>query len=586
MNSSSLSIQPLFPFWTIVLGAPLLLAFLVWKEIGRRSRFLLVRIVAVVLMISSIVAWLLQPTQASKKETAGIILLTKNYDRAKADSLVKKYPKLTILRLNDAVGFENVNAIQAYELSDYKSEIAFILGDGLPDYEEKVINAPYTFISGKLPIGVTQLEIPANLHVGQTAKVNGTVNMERRTTLILKGPGQAEDSVTLKGAGLKSFSFSFQSRQAGLFQYALVTRDSLNDEIESKIPIEIKPEEKLNILFVQKYPTAEVRYLKNFLAEKGYAITVRSQISKTNFHYEYSNQESIRIDRLTPELLETLDLVFLDSESLNGLSPSELKTLEQACRAGLGAIILLNSTDTKSKIPLLNASARAYAQDTVRLKGTSTNFVLPATPVSIVAASVITPVVVSSNRTLSGFVNLGAGKVGFQLLHETYRLLLEGKINDYANVWSPLLESITRLKLQRFKIQIENQFPYYTDEPLSINVIAANEDPILKNESTTLPLQEDVIVDDYWHATTWADKAGWHQLQTQDSTQLNYFVSAADEWQTLRVTNQHKQHQSRSTSYSERTEREVTSIAKPISPLSFFITFLLSSGFLWLAPKL
>jgi hypothetical protein len=142
-----------------------------------------------------------------------------------------------------------------------------------------------------------------------------------------------------------------------LFQYALVTRDSLNDEIESKIPIEVKPEEKLNILFVQKYPTAEVRYLKNFLAEKGYAITVRSQISKTNFHYEYSNQESIRIDRLTPELLETLDLVFLDSESLNGLSPSELKTLEQACRAGLGAIILLNSTDTKSKIPLLNASA-------------------------------------------------------------------------------------------------------------------------------------------------------------------------------------------------------------------------------------
>jgi hypothetical protein len=58
----------------------------------------------------------------------------------------------------------------------------------------------------KLPIGITQLEIPANLHVGQTAKVNGTVNMERRTTLILKGPGQAEDSVTLKGAGLKSFS--------------------------------------------------------------------------------------------------------------------------------------------------------------------------------------------------------------------------------------------------------------------------------------------------------------------------------------------------------------------------------------------
>jgi hypothetical protein len=81
------------------------------KRLEERSRFLLARIVAVVLMISSIVAWLLQPTQASKKETAGIILLTKNYDRAKADSLVKKYPKLTILRLNDAVDFENVSML-------------------------------------------------------------------------------------------------------------------------------------------------------------------------------------------------------------------------------------------------------------------------------------------------------------------------------------------------------------------------------------------------------------------------------------------------------------------------------------------
>jgi hypothetical protein len=93
-------------------------------------------------------------------------------------------------------------------------------------------------------------------------------------------------------------------------------------------------------------------------------------------------------------------------------------------------------------------------------------------------------------------------------------------------------------------------------------------------------------VDDFWHATTWADKTGWHQLQTQDSVKLNYFVSASDEWQSLRVANQHNQHQSRSTSYSEKTQRELISVAKSISQLLFFITFLMSSGFLWLAPKL
>jgi len=585
MNSASLNIQPLFPLWMIILGAIVLLGFLVWNEIGRKIRFLPARITAVVFMICSIVAWLLQPTRAVEKETTGVILLTKNYDLDKVDSLVKKYPELGVLRLNDANDFKNSRLIQSYELSDYKSEIAFVVGDGLPAYGEEIISTSYTFIPGKLPIGVTQLVIPANVHVGQTAAVTGTINTEGSTTLILKGPGQAEDSVTLKGAGQKSFSLYFQSRQAGLFQYTLSMRDSLNNITEAQLPIEIKAEEKLNILFLQKFPTAEVRYLKNFLAEKGHAIIVRSQISKTNFHYEFSNRESIRIGRLTTELLEAVDLVLLGSESLNGLSASELKGLEQSCHQGLGAIVLFNSTDSKDKIPLLNASAKSYEQDTVRLKGVSNSFVLPATPVSIVAPT-ITPVTVSSNRVLSGFVNLGAGKAGFQLLYETYRLLLEGKAFDYADVWSPLLEATTRQKSQQFKIQIENQFPYYNDESLSVSVIAANEEPVLKSESTLLPLQEDVIVDDYWHATTWAGKAGWHQFYTQDSTRLNYFVVPANDWQPLRIANQHKQHQSRSTSYSERTQRELISIAKPISRLLFFIVFLLASGFLWLAPKL
>ncbi|MDZ7648640.1 MAG: hypothetical protein U5K54_16465 [Cytophagales bacterium] len=584
--NSSLNIQPLFPLWAIFLGALILLTFLVWKEIERKIRFLSARITAVLFMILSIVASLLQPTRTSEMETDGAILLTKNYDRAKADSLVKKYPTLAILCVNEAIDFKDARILQPYELFDYKSEIAYVLGDGLPAYEERIISTPYAFIPSKLPIGVTQLTIPANVHVGQMATISGTVNTEGRSTLILKGPSQAEDSITLKGAGLKSFSLSFESRQAGLFQYSLTMRDSLNDETEERLPIEIRPEEKLNILFIQKYPTAEVRYLKNYLSEKGHAITVRSQISRTNFHYEYSNHESIRIDRLTPEILESFDLLFLDSESLSGLSASELKNLEQSCREGLGAILFINSADTKNKIPLLNASASTYAQDTVRLKGTTTSFVLPATPVSIVTSSVTTPIIISSNRTLSGYVNVGAGKIGFQLLHETYRLLLEGKENDYASLWSPLLEATTRLKPQQFKIQLDNQFPYYSDEPLLINVIAASVEPILKSENTPFPLQEDVIVDDYWHTTTWAGKAGWHQLHTQDSTQLNYFVAAADEWQTLRIANQHRHHISRSTFYSERAQRELTSITKPIFSLLFFIIFLLASGFLWLAPKL
>ncbi|MBK8289765.1 MAG: hypothetical protein IPK96_01285 [Flammeovirgaceae bacterium] len=140
--NSSFNIQPLFPLWVIFLGAIILLTFLVWKEIGRKIRFLSTRITAVVFMVLSIVAGLLQPTRTSEKETTGAILLTKNYDQAKADSLVNKYPSLAIIKLNEEVVFESARTLQPYELSDFKSDIAFVLGDGLPEYEEKLLVHP------------------------------------------------------------------------------------------------------------------------------------------------------------------------------------------------------------------------------------------------------------------------------------------------------------------------------------------------------------------------------------------------------------------------------------------------------------
>lgn len=584
MNNPSLSIQPLFPLWVIVLGTGVALTLLVWKEIAGKSRFLGARIVASIFMVGSIVALVMQPTSTFQKESVGAILLTRNYIRSKADSLVQKYPELVVLRVNEAADFKNALVLQSYELPDYEMEIVFILGDGLPAHDEKNIRGPYTFIPGKLPYGIAELMIPERMYVGQAATISGSVNISGGATLVLKGPARTEDSVIVQGNGLKSFAMSFQPKQEGLFQYALVVRDSLAGETKATLPVEIKPEEKLNILFVQNYPTADVRYLKNFLAEKGHAIAMRTQISKSDFRYEFSNQEPFRVDRLNAELLKTVDLVFLNSESLNRLNTSDMKDLEHACNEGLGIIILINSTD-KNKIPLLNASVTTYAQDTVRLKGASASFVLPTAPVSVITPSTI-PIVASSNRVLSGFMNLGAGKVGFQLLHESYRLLLEGKKNEYANLWSPLMEATTRLKLQRFQIQLENQFPYYTDEPLLIRVIAGTEEPELKDEGILLPLQEDGIVDDYWQTTTWAGKSGWHHLGTQDSTRLNYFVSTHDEWLTLRIANQHKRHLSKSTSYSGRTKRDVHFATKPISPVLFFIIFLLASGFLWLAPKL
>lgn len=586
MTKLVVAFQPVFSMWVILLGAFLLLMFLIWKEINRKNRFLAFRILAVVVMIGAITTWLLQPMTSVEKDTTSIILLTKNYDRTKADSLNKKYPTYKLLRTHDANAFKEANELMPYELGSHENDIVFILGDGLPYYEQGKITSPYSFLPGKLPIGVTQLNVPKSVRINQTATISGTINIQGNTTLILEEPGGRKDSAVFRGVGAKPFSFSFQAQQAGLFQYAITLRDSLVSKTEGQLSIEVTPEKKLNILIVQKFPSAEVRYLKNFLAEKGHALLVRSQISKNDFHYEFSNRESTRMDKLTSESLTEFDLLLMDSESLYGLSASELKSIEQATRGGLGVVVLMNDIDLKKKLPLLNASLKTYAHDTVHLKMKTQGIVLPALPVSVQALSSITPITSSAARILSGYRHEVAGKVGFQLLHETYRLLLEGKKSEYSMLWSPLLESTSRLTAESFKIQITNSFPYYHDEPLAVQVISSGDEPELKANSTLLPLQEDVLIDDYWHTTTWTSKPGWHLLTTQDSTALHYYVSPESEWSALRIANQQQQHLSNKPSIVSKKESNLTTEHIPISPLWFFVIFLLASGFLWLAPKL
>jgi hypothetical protein len=582
----ALTFQSVFSMWLILLGALLLLMFLIWKEINRKNRFLAGRISAVILMIGTITLWLLQPMTNAITDSTSIILLTKNYNRAKADSLTKKHLTYKFLRTSDATSLKDASELMLYELADHKNDIAFILGDGLPYYEQEKITSSYFFLPSKLPAGVTQLNAPRSVRVNQTATISGTINTQGTTIIILEEPGGGKDSVVLTGRGTKPFSLSFQTRQAGLFRYAVSLRDSLTTKMEGHLPIEVTPESRMNILFVQKYPSAEVRYLKNFLSEKGHALIVRSQISKNDFHYEFVNRESARIDRLTSESLNEFDLLIMDSESLRGLSASELKSLEQSSKEGLGVVILMNEVDLKSKLPLLNASLKTYAHDTVHLSIKSQSIVLPALPVSVLSGSSITPVTTSAARILSGYKHEVAGKVGFQLLHETYRLLLEGKATEYATLWSPLLESTARLKAESFKIQLTNSFPYYQDEPLAVQVISSKDEPELKNNTTLLPLQEDVLIDDYWHTTTWTGKPGWHTLTTQDSTALHYYVSPENEWSTLRIANQQRQHVSNESSAITKKESTLITEHKTISPLWFFIIFLLASGFLWLAPKL
>jgi hypothetical protein len=202
---------------------------------------------------------------------------------------------------------------------------------------------------------------------------------------------------------------------------------------------------------------------------------------------------------------------------------------------------------------------------------------------------VVEPVMQINDRVLSGYVNKGAGRIAFQLLQETYRLVLEGRKMEYASLWSPLVERAARTQNPNFKIEMDQPFfPIYPDEPIDVNIIAANGSPRLMHDGALIPLREDVVIDDYWHGRSWANEAGWHQFTIeQDSSKQNYYVSHPNEWQSLRIAQLHKSNAA--LSHNDSTSHNGLSIVKeqhPVSLFIFFIIFLLSAGFLWLVPKL
>lgn len=597
MNNSWFSIDPVFPAWAFASGIIPLFTFFIWQEFHRKQKFLLFRIIANVLILISILGLLLQPSYTTEKMGYPILLLTKGYDKLKADSILKTNQKLKIITTKDAEPYLTSEQLTSYnDLTDIGDRIRIVMGEGLPAYALDLIDREnFSFIPQRAPIGITQLIVPKPILTNHLNSIHGIFNSSGKTKLKLVGPAGLEDSILLTARGLTSFTLSFTPRQSGLFLYRLVAQDSASAELSStelteKLPVEVTSERKLQILFLQKFPTAEVRQLKNYLIEQGHALALRYQTSKDIFKYEFANRSQIRIARLTPELLMSFDLVFVDSNVFGELSEPEKNQLYRSIHDGLGVIVLLNDIPEKGKTldRFLQIGSRRTFSDTVHIRFSKSKlYTLPAFPVEITADPAIQPITQKGARILSGYRYSGFGKIGFQLLHETSRIRLEGNADDYVAVWSSLIEQTARAKNEMFKANLRTPFPYYTDEPLSVEIISSGVQPTLHSGRGLLPLVEDVVIDDLWLGKSWAEEAGWHHFQIkEDSTQLNYFVSANDDWKTLRTTNQLKEnellHMSNSEAYTTVKDYE----ARSVSSLLFYLLFLFSAALLWLTPKI
>jgi hypothetical protein len=576
MNEFGLRFEPLFPVGWLLGFATISFALLVWLELSKKQKLIALRVAALFFMTLSVIGLILQPSFSSK-QNQGALLLTRGYDRQKVDSVVTLHPELRIDRTPSAGFFPN-----SHELAENwgSRNFSYIIGEGLPVYAlDEFSPSSFVFLPSQLPEGVVELNIP-EMHSDRKHSLSGIFNTNQKTKLKLIGPAGVEDSIIVDQRK-KAFTFSVTPKQPGLFIYQLVSEDSLGTKVSERLPIDVKSAAGLHILFLQDFPSSEFHYLKSFLAEDGHSIVVRTRTSRDNFTEEFINIPKFQLKNISVDLLNTFDLLFIDSKTIESLSTLEKSNLGQAVRNGLGLMV---SGEHSKKKEFYTLKGKEISADTAYVRLKNKSYLLPAIPIEVSLGADTKSILENKKRALTGYRFFGAGKIGFQLLQETHRIRLEGNSDDYAAIWSELIEKISRKETRNFELKIDTHFPYYADEPISFSVVSAGGSPEVFSDGVKIPLSEDVIVDDYWQGKTWAGNPGWHQLRMVDSTTINYFVHEPSEWRTLRAA--YSTSETRIAQNKTQENQSSSSERKPVSLFIFYFIFLLAGGFLWLAPKI
>lgn len=582
MTDPFLKLDPLLPFWLLATLFVLAISFLVWLEVKKLNRYKSLRIACVSILMVALLGITLQPKVRTQKSNF-TILLTENSDSKISDSLDKQYPGAKIL----SSGTKNIYSFSSPISSTHEipvDEIKLVVGNGLSTAARDLFDKlTFGYLPSPPPIGILELTLPKESKAQLRSTITGVYNNNLDSAkIVLEGPGGKEDSVIISKKGFTNFNLSFTPRHHGSFAYSLW----VNGKKET-IPINVHSEKQMKILVVQMFPTFETGYLKKLLSTD-HQLVFRYQLSKNNFRYEYINHQTIRTDRLTNEILSAFDLVLVDTDALAILPQSEKKNLDAGISSGLGVLVLFNETPKSNGNlqSILSLKFKPFSKDTAQFVLTK-KLNLPAWPVEAMNDGKIIPTVKNRDRILAGYIYKGFGKIGFQLLQETYKLTLEGDSSSYKNLWTSVLQKNARTVSENFKIDIKNDFPIYPNEPVSVEVIGTSQTaPTLIHNGIEIPMIEDVVIDDLWKTKVWPDRTGWQELQIKgDSSRQSYYVTKAGEWNSLAVANSIRNTEAIA-SKSETINSSSSWEYKPFAPWLFYLLFLISASALWLVPKL
>ncbi|PRX44381.1 hypothetical protein [Salegentibacter salegens] len=568
-------------FWPVLVCCLILLLIFLWKEWSQagKKRFFF-KIFLAILAVSSLALIAIKPAIPQEVREGNVLILTQGYKQNQLDSLKKEYRKIKVIDYRKDEVLPELKT----------SKQIFVLGQGISAYDlNQFKELPVTYLPGDTVAGIVKLNYNPKNQVGNKIKVQGRfLKTKLGNRLVLEDAGgTAVDSIVFTSKENKNFNLETELKVAGNYVFNITLKDSLGEILSNNaLPVKVTKEEALRILILNSFPTFEIKYLKNFLAESGHELVVKNRITTGRFKFEFFNTENTSLGNLNAGISEDFDLLISDSGAIRNLSSAENSALQNSIReTGLGLFILgeantLNSLGDFSVFELERVSATETELDNLSETTTAKQ------PFQLKDEFGLEKIHSSNSSILSGYKRLGQGRIGTTLLENTWQLQLEGKQEAYQLVWSQLMEQISKRTSATASWKAKTDFAF-KDQAFEFQIRTSVENLRVSNENGHLiPLKQDLNNQELWSGKTYPQKAGWQELKMeQDSTSVfKYFVHQAKDWQALK-SYQTSQENNRFFQ-QEILEEESVKMPIAINPLWFFGIFLISMGGLWLEPKL
>ncbi|MGJ8478413.1 carboxypeptidase regulatory-like domain-containing protein [Sphingobium yanoikuyae] len=438
--------------------------------------------------------------------------------------------------------------------------------------------------------GLVALARPDRIAPGATFAVGGQVaGLPKAQVELLDPAGRVTDAAPVDGDG--RFSLTGTARAAGTAEFTLRLRRADGGLVEQAVvPLLVEGDAAPRLLILAGAPGPEVKYLRRWATDAGYAVTVNMSAGGGIA----LGDAPVAINATS---LRRYDLLVVDDRAWSGLGGGRGAVL-QAVRGGMGLILRgggpadgalrgqwralgFDLSGGNGVAPI--ALPAPLAADRARTRAGIGSADIPADlnigddllPEAIrmdgvPAGGDVVPLVQDAAGTaLAAWRALGAGRVAVWTGLDSFGLVLSGRGDLYGDWWGRMMSAVVR------------------PAPGSV---AAFTGPAWVGERISLcglkpgasvdgaPLAIDPTTGDC--AAWWPDRAGWHQVRRTDGASTAFYIYPANALPALRIAQMH-QAMTLLQGADQKTDSATAARSVPGPSWPWLIGWLIASALLW-----